>query len=201
MITAEAPLTLHLPSTWKRFLALLVDGAIMTAPTGLGFLFGVFHVTEHELIFPWIPYIFCLLLVIGFHFFCLKHWSRTPGKMLLGLYITDAQTLKPGLTTKQIALRVLSGFLCLPFNLAPASYALLRADRRQLSDLIAGTQVMQTMPRKKLPKVRWIMGGVLVAYFSVVGVLNFVQTAKTLKFSVDALSMQLPAPAEKPISP
>lgn len=198
MVTTEASGTLHLPSTWKRFSALMIDGIIFSLPTLIGFALGLFRMTGGELILPWVPYFFSAVVTISFHFFCLIHWSRTPGKMLFGLYITDAQTLKTGLSAKQAALRMLGGFLCVPFSLAPLAYAFFRTDRRQLSDLIAGTQVMQEAPRKNPPKIRWIIGGLLVVYFFITGTMTFLSTIKMLKFSAEGISISLAAPEAAP---
>ena len=188
--------TLHLPSTWKRLGALFIDGLVLGLPTGFCFLVGIYRIGENEVFFPFIPYILSAVAALGFQFYFLKKFSTTVGKMALGLVVTDAKTLRPGLTTAQALLRLFSGFLALIFSLAPMAYALVREDRRQISDIIAGTQVMQKTPRKKAPKKRWIIGSVVMVYFVFMGPYSSYNSWKSLRWHDGGFSMPVRVKAE-----
>lgn len=179
--------SLFLPSTSRRVFALGIDGLILVPLILVVMLLLGARMSLSEVRIPWAALIANIVISFSFQIFMLKKYSATPGKIAMGLKVVDAETKKPELTLQKAVLRVLSGFLSYPFSLAPQTVALFRLDRRHLLDFIAGTQVMQNIPRPKPPKQRWIIGSILVLYFAAMGVLGVLNTGRTTDITAAGL--------------
>jgi uncharacterized RDD family membrane protein YckC len=155
---------------WVRFLALAVDGLILS---GI-FLFiglavfqalvmqGRFGVKGEEP-FPW--YLWLAFSVAAFVYFlvCEAQWSQTLGKRLFGLRVvrSDGGRVGYGAAFARTALRIID---FLPFAYLAAAIAVTLTPRKQrLGDLAAGTVVVR--PRtvrlsepatSALPTVPWV---------------------------------------------
>lgn len=82
-----------------------------------------------------------------------RYLSRTPGKWLLGLYVVGYDGRRR-LSWTRCFIRGLVQILSPVLSLVPQILALFREDRKQLADLLAGTQVMQKKPRMRPARIR-----------------------------------------------
>ncbi|MBF0208577.1 MAG: RDD family protein [Oligoflexia bacterium] len=156
-------LFLFYPSTWKRFFALMVDMFILSLPSMIIFhSFDLYQNTTatQTIVMKWsyiVPYWIGTFLY--FQVF-LKYLGATPGKLLFKLKVVEYKSPeKPlswkGATIRSLAYVILSSLL---LGMVPQTLALFRRDRRQLADLLAGTIVVQAVPRTSAPKPRWFIG-------------------------------------------
>ena len=190
-ITAENPsVALHIPNTFPRILALLIDGVLVMLAYGVFYLMNQIRFDRTELFLSWISIVGTAVYAIVYQFYFLKKYSQTPGKMLFGLFMVDAKTQQPNLSNRQIALRILGGMLSIPLSLAPQSFALFRPDRRSIQDLIADTQVLRNQPRKSPAKIRWLLGSALTLYFTWSGLTGMIAW-KYYSFSREGVSANL----------
>ena len=170
-VTPAPQLVLYVASTWRRFGAVLID-FLFLSPFSLNLYFSL-EVRDGAILFHWIPYGMVCGFALAYNILFLKFKSRTPGKMILGLFVTDAFTHEARLSWKQCILRTCSFYsLTLLVGLASQTIALFRLDRRQTADLIAGTQVMQDRERKHPPKKRWVIGSILFLFYGISGLLS-----------------------------
>lgn len=131
---------LYLASTWRRLSAFALD-LVFAAVLGLTgwYLTGQWFVVA--------------LLSYGYFVLSYRLLSRTLGKKLLGLYVMGYDGRRKLSWTRCFirgAVQLLSPIL----SLIPQILALFREDRKQLADLLAGTQVMQKRPRMRPPRIR-----------------------------------------------
>jgi uncharacterized RDD family membrane protein YckC len=155
-------------STWRRLGALTMDGLLAQL---------VFYLTNanadrdpyQDVTYPWLSVTFYGLSVlawISYTGILLAVFGGTPGKLLLGLRVVGHEKSNHiKLSWPKAWLRaILSTSSSILFFMIPVSAAvmLFRKDRRQLADLIAGTQVTQKAKRAKEPKPRWIVGSLLI---------------------------------------
>ncbi len=132
------------------FISLVYLSKLTDSPT----VFGVISSATAILAFV----LFAIMIPFAYHLFSYRYWSCTPGKRFANLIVVDAITHKPGLSWKHSSLRTISLVIGMIFPLIPQSVAFFREDRRQLFDLIAGTQVMQPTPRPKPARKRPFLG-------------------------------------------
>lgn len=106
-------------------------------------------------------FLFFLVLPAIYELIFLALFSQTPGKKLLGMWVLSAKNCQ-ALDPMQIVKRAVFGRLSLIFSLAPQAAMFFRYDRRHWVDLLAGTIVVQEVPRAEKPKMRWVLGLFLV---------------------------------------
>lgn len=185
--TENTPAALHLPNTWPRFCALMFDGLLIFLLYIPFYFANQIRIDRTEVFMSWTFVAAITTVVFLFQFIFLKKYSRTPGKMLFGLYVVDIQTQLPKLDNRQVIRRILAGLLSLPLAMAPQALALFRLDRRSVLDLFAGTQVLRDRPRKSPAKIRWILGGIIVLYSAWSG-LRGVFDMKNYNFTREGMS-------------
>jgi len=163
----ETPVaTTHLPSTWKRLIAVQIDGLILFVPViATGLASQTIEIdASGQVRMGWAIVGAGMTLSFFYHVLFLRFQGATPGKLLFGLEVCNADQ-SPGLSWGKSILRpAVSQFVGLFLNLLPQSIAFFRPDRRQLADLAAGTQVLQKTPRHSMPTKRWFIGSLLVLY-------------------------------------
>lgn len=153
----------YIPSTWSRLIAKLVDqvaSAVFYIPFAGYFIKMIF--TEEEVVIS-LPKLLILFLIPAIYegvFLVLM--QKTPGKWLMGLTVVPAEDAHAKLRWDHCLLRPLTGRLSLFFSLAIYALAFFRYDRTHLADWVANTRVVQSKPRNKRTKVRWIVGSFLV---------------------------------------
>lgn len=111
--------------------------------------------------------------------------GATPGKMLMGLrlvsryqgYAMNPTTAEmdsgsPELTLVQVLLRVLADSLSIFVGDSLKALIFFRLDRTHVSDWIAETRVVQTIPRNHPPRRRWIIGSLLFVILLKNGILK-----------------------------
>lgn len=137
---------LYLASTWRRLCAFAFD---LIAGAAFGLLVW-FSLKELGFGAAWIlgPGSFYAYFVLSYRFL-----SRTPGKWLLGLYVVGYDGRRR-LSWTRCFIRGFVQIVSPLLSLIPQIMALFREDRKQLADVLAGTQVMQKTPRMWPPRER-----------------------------------------------
>lgn len=141
----------RVPETRRRILAFLTDEGVR----GLFFLPALMRPSQLEL------WLLCWLLSLAFRALCLQFVGATPGKQIFSLQVVSLRG--PGqeaLSWGQSLIRPLADDLSVFFGLLPRSVAILRLDRRHLSDVWAETKVIQIPERVSAPRrhfVFWVV--------------------------------------------
>lgn len=153
-------------STWKRLFAFWIDSIIagfFYAPMWVPFIKGAIY--QDEVIFlSWTLIAACVVFRLAWDVACLYILSATPGKLLLGLKVISLGNSSGKLSFVQCLLRVFADQLSFFFGIAPRALALLRLDRRHVSDWLAETKVVQKIPRENAPERRVFLVVVLVVF-------------------------------------
>jgi uncharacterized RDD family membrane protein YckC len=151
---------LYLASTWRRLGAFTIDLIL-----GGSLVFCVWYFLKSPV----------LSVLIFYSYFVLSYriLARTLGKWFLGLYVVGYDGRKR-LSWTRCFIRGFIQIVSPLFSLIPQILALFREDRKQLADLLAGTQVMQKKPRMRPPRVRKkIAIGWILIFLSLSGFLVF----------------------------
>jgi uncharacterized RDD family membrane protein YckC len=159
---------LYIAQSWRRVAAQLIDGVIVNIP-----LYGFFAATKIDdptnlFLLSWTHLTIILLTWAVYEAVFLKIKARTPGKMAMGLYITNFKTHLAHLTWKQVMIRTVSQSLGLVALVGPQLVALLRDDRRHIYDIWAGTQVMQKHLRPEAPKAHVALASLAIGIVAVI---------------------------------
>lgn len=122
-----------LASRFKRWLASLINNVVSWAILAIGFMFGDFIG------------MLSILLSLGLQIYFIKTYGQTIAKRWLGLRVLDYQSQQPLTFGKYIGREVIDFLFAWTSFLLIISgiVALVRDDRRSLTDLIIGTQVIQ----------------------------------------------------------
>lgn len=122
-----------LASRFKRWLASIINGLILWFILFIGFLFGDF------------TGLLSILLCAGLQLYFMKTYGQTVAKYWLGLRVVDYQTRRSLDFGKYIGREMIDFLFAWTSLLLIISgiVALVRDDRRSLTDLIIGTQVVQ----------------------------------------------------------
>ncbi|OOF66119.1 RDD family protein [Rodentibacter sp. Ppn85] len=121
-----------LASRFKRWLASLINSALSWLILVIGFMFGDFIG------------LLSILLCLGLQGYFIKNYGQTVAKRWLGLRVFDYQTQQPIAFGKYIGREIIdflfswTSFLIIISGIV----ALVRDDRRSLTDLIVGTIVL-----------------------------------------------------------
>ena len=178
----EASENYLIPKVRIRLFAYWIDQGLSSVFYAPIFFIGLKAWFHHEDIFiPW------KWLVLGVSLRLLYRWSflyflgATPGKMLFRLRVLSYPE-KKSLGFGQAWVRVFVDQFSIFFGLGPRALAFLRFDRRQLSDWVAETWVLQkTEENRQAPESRrWVLGLGLCIYLSFAGLM---QCYKVLQIS------------------
>ena len=120
-------------SRFKRWLASMINGLVLWVMVGLGFALGDFAGVVGTIVY------------VGFQLYFMKTYGQTMAKRLLGLRVFNYHTNQPVEFGKYIGREIIDILLAWTSFLLIISgiVALVRDDRRSLTDLVAGTVVLK----------------------------------------------------------
>ena len=120
-------------SRFKRWLASMINGLVLWVMVGLGFALGDFAGVLGTMVY------------IGFQLYFMKTYGQTMAKRWLGLRVFNYHTNQPVEFGKYICREIIDILLAWTSFLLIISgiVALVRDDRRSLTDLVAGTIVLK----------------------------------------------------------
>ncbi len=120
-------------SRFKRWLASIINGLVLWVMVGLGFALGDFAGVLGTMVY------------IGFQLYFMKTYGQTMAKRWLGLRVFNYHTNQPVEFGKYIGREIIDILLAWTSFLLIISgiVALVRDDRRSLTDLLAGTIVLK----------------------------------------------------------
>ena len=120
-------------SRFKRWLASIINGLVLWVMVGLGFALGDFAGVLGTMVY------------IGFQLYFMKTYGQTMAKRWLGLRVFNYHTNQPAEFGKYIGREIIDILLAWTSFLLIISgiVALVRDDRRSLTDLLAGTIVLK----------------------------------------------------------
>ena len=120
-------------SRFKRWLASMINGLVLWVMVGLGFALGDFAGVVGTIVY------------IGFQLYFMKTYGQTMAKRWLGLRVFNYHTNQPVEFGKYIGREIIDILLAWTSFLLIISgiVALVRDDRRSLTDLLAGTIVLK----------------------------------------------------------
>ncbi|BFU59752.1 MULTISPECIES: RDD family protein [Rodentibacter] len=120
-------------SRFKRWLASIINGIVLWVMVAIGLLFGDF------------TGVFFTILYVGLQLYFMKTYGQTMAKRWLSLRVLDNNTQRPIEFGKYIGREMIDLLLAWTSFLLIISgiVALIRDDRRSLTDLIIGSQVIQ----------------------------------------------------------
>ena len=120
-------------SRFKRWLASMINGLVLWVMIGLGFALGDFAGVVGTIVY------------VGFQLYFMKTYGQTMAKRWLGLRVFNYHTNQPVEFGKYIGREIIDILLAWTSFLLIISgiVALVRDDRRSLTDLLAGTIVLK----------------------------------------------------------
>lgn len=120
-------------SRFKRWLASMINGLVLWVMVGLGFALGDFAGVVGTIVY------------VGFQLYFMKTYGQTMAKRWLGLRVFNYHTNQPVEFGKYIGREIIDILLAWTSFLLIISgiVALVRDDRRSLTDLVAGTVVLK----------------------------------------------------------
>ena len=120
-------------SRFKRWLASMINGLVLWVMVGLGFALGDFAGVVGTIVY------------IGFQLYFMKTYGQTMAKRWLGLRVFNYHTNQPVEFGKYIGREIIDILLAWTSFLLiiRGIVALVRDDRRSLTDLLAGTIVLK----------------------------------------------------------
>jgi|GEM_PF-6523185 len=172
----------HTASLWRRVVARILDIMIRMLwyfPVLIQMVQGVW--SGGEVAISWSLLITCALASFLYQWFFLYFLGATLGKLLLGLRIVNWRD-QADLTLMQACVRVATDGLSFFFGEALHVLALLRFDRRNVSDWVAETWVVQKFPASSQAVPRPVLALVLSLCFGVLGFLNLYEMVQTSVF-------------------
>lgn len=127
------PSQLAQASRFKRWLASMINGLVLWVMVGLGFALGDFAGVVGTIVY------------IGFQLYFMKTYGQTMATRWLGLRVFNYHTNQPVEFGKYIGREIIDILLAWTSFLLIISgiVALVRDDRRSLTDLVAGTIVLK----------------------------------------------------------
>ena len=120
-------------SRFKRWLASMINGLVLWVMMGIGFALGDFAGVVGTIVY------------VGFQLYFMKTYGQTMAKRWLGLRVFNYHTNQPVEFGKYIGREIIDILLAWTSFLLIISgiVALVRDDRRSLTDLVAGTIVLK----------------------------------------------------------
>ncbi len=163
----------YVPSTVKRLLAFGVDQfLVLLLYIPFIKIFTQALLDDGEIYFSLWSLLYLFLAPAFYEFLFLFLWQKTPGKWLFNLKVVPAADGLGQLGFSGSFLRALAGRLSFFFSSAIYAVAFFRYDRTHVKDWLAETRVVQSSPRRKHPKVRWILGSILFLSYLYEGILS-----------------------------
>lgn len=158
----------HIPSTWKRLLARLIDDAyvfILQAPVVFVFIKDFFITSEAKI--HWAHALYFVVIKIVYETLCVHFFSATPGKMHMGLRLISRHHdgSSKGIGLDQALLRSLICQLSHIFGWSLYVTAFYKHNRTHVADWFADTQVVSSQKRTHRPKIRWILATSFIFFF------------------------------------
>lgn len=163
--------SIHLPSTWNRLWAYSIDKTIMSLfllPVVLAKV-RLFLSGAPVFISLW-TLVYIMLVPMIYEFLFLLFFQRTPGKWLFGLTVVPRFHADEPLHWTRCLLRALTSRLSIFFAIAPFALAFFKYDRTHLSDWVAETRVVQNKTRSERPRIRWVVGFLLITMYAWQGI-------------------------------
>lgn len=154
---------MHVASTMRRVSAHAIDEL-------MGFIFWIpliVYIWRHSnespsLMISWKWILGLWVARMTYEILCIYVLQALPAQRFLGLKIISIHRPDMELSLMQAALRVLMAQFKYVFGPAIYFMALFHPERQHLGDIIAETQVVQFGERTFYPKVRFILGSILV---------------------------------------
>lgn len=179
---------LYLPSTWKRLMAHFFDRTyvgILQAPVYLTVFFDYLRSGHVRLSWPHLLYV--ILVSIAYDTLSLYFFSTTLGKSQWKLRVVNrtSATADSKMGIFQVLTRVLTSRLSFYFGWSVYALAFFRYNRTHLSDWVAGTQVVSTVPRKSLPRIRWVLATGFI-------IMMLGETVRSTAITLDLITWQRP---------
>ena len=155
--TERVPFAYHVAGIGSRFLAWLIDMAIVVVLIGMGFAVGM--VVEQGRVGLLLAVLMIWSFVVQWGYFIFFEWlwlGQTPGKRVVGLRVIQRDGTSIGIAQSAIRniLRVADGLPLLIVDCLPLVYglgfivALCNREHRRLGDLAAGTLVVHVDIRR-----------------------------------------------------
>lgn len=163
----------YVASTWRRLTAQAVDSVLRILfylPFAKAFFLLVFTDDEVRISLGSLLIIFLIPAVYEFIFLMLM--QATPGKWLMGLKVVPFSNAAEKLTLAHCVLRPLTERLTFFFSWALYATAFFRYDRTHVADWVAETRVVQFEPRRRHPRLRWILGSFLILIYLYDGLMS-----------------------------
>lgn len=159
---------MHVANTFRRITAHATDeliGSLFWIPL----LVSIWKLSREgsEVILSWQWIGGLWIAKMTYEVLCLYVLQALPAQHFFGLKIMSTHRPELGLGLGQVIIRVLVAQLKYVFGPAIYFMALFHRQRQHLDDILAETQVVQFNDRAFEPKVRFVLGSVLV-YFSLV---------------------------------
>lgn len=150
-------------ATEKRIIAFGIDRAIeATLYLPVWIQLGISSLTEGEYSISLRMIAACALLHLMYDCFFLYFLGGTVGKLAMGLRVVPRREPHNALTLFQCVLRPLCDRLSLFVGQSLRALAFLRFDRTHVSDWVAETWVVQSVPRRRKPVRRFVLALVII---------------------------------------
>lgn len=164
---------MYVASTVRRTVAHIMDeaiGALFWLP--LFVLVWTKAMRGEDLLVHWKWILGIWIARMTYEVLCIYALQALPGQYFLGLKILSTHRPELGLGLSQVFIRVLMSQL--KYILGPSIYfmALFHRERQHLGDVIAETHVVQYSERFFKPRMRFVLGSILV-YFSLINNLSY----------------------------
>lgn len=182
--------TENLPSTWKRLAANAIDEVIMI-PFYVPFI-GVaieLFFGDDDVEISLFKFALIMMIPAVYEFIFLVLFQATPAKWFLGLKVVPARNAAEHLAWQQCLLRAFSKRLTLFFSSAIYVVGFFRYDRTHVADWIAETRVVQSSPRAARPKIRWIIGSILLIYFCIEGWRSATEVTRAIDWNEGTINL------------
>jgi uncharacterized RDD family membrane protein YckC len=137
----------------------------------------------------------CLLMHLLYDWMFLYFLGGTVGKLLFGLRVVPRREPFQTLTLMQSLLRPLTDRLSIFFGQALRALAFIRFDRTHVSDWVAETWVVQTVPRRRRPLRRYVLAVLIVLFSLSSSFLQFYRLVQSAHFDQGRVTFDVPAEA------
>lgn len=183
----------HLPSTWRRLVARLLDDGyvfILQLPVIIIFVTNVFRTNEFKI--HWAHAVYFVLVRILYESLSLAFFSTTLGKRQLGLQVINQNKMadKSKISLEQAILRSLVSQLSHIFGWSLFVTALYKYNRTHIADWVADTQVVSFIPRTKRPQVRWVFATGFIFLFLTGSIKGAVVAVQSLTWNKPYIHIQ-----------
>jgi len=180
-------------STFRRIMAHSIDEMI-------GFIFAIpllVYLWRHAsqgngVLVTWKWLLGLWIAKMTYETLCIYVLQALPAQHFFGLKIMSTHRPELGLGLFQSFLRVLMGQLKYIFGPSIYFMALFHRDRQHLGDIIAETKVVQFSERTFEPKIRFILGSILVYFTLVANLSNAVEFISSNRVKKEGIIIETP---------